>query len=416
MSLNVTKYEQTLKQQTAIAQKVFAAIPKSEAWTARKIYAELRRLDAKVRDVRLVEGCINTLIESGLVNEHPRGHFIRTPVRQESKPAHTNGKSQEKTVITMHRQESTKPAPVPTPPPAPIVEAPAPPVVTAPPPPAPEVETQPTDLLNSLRLQATTDLRFKHYLFLRYQRSIEMLRKMANHVDEELGLMLLEIGEDIGCTVSMQLDTALFEAFKLNPEDTLKAFEKPGSGNAEFYAKLQAALDKPVEVKQASSLPVKSDKDEILAQVEAEAFAARLAEVKLTGQRHPEAFDIHINVHGAKKSIEYGVWTAMTMPSKIKWMTFNGLTMDPRYLASFKAFLDDVGYCPVDKAHLMRADEAKGYTGDNLRWRKAGATVPGLKEPMTGWPNEEAMAIARTAIELAQREAGEALREKLTRS
>jgi len=71
-------------QQTSIARKVFAAVPIAEPWTSRAIAGEMRRLSpGNTSDLSTVEGCLNSLVEAGLVCERS-GHFQRVKVRQTS--------------------------------------------------------------------------------------------------------------------------------------------------------------------------------------------------------------------------------------------------------------------------------------------------------------------------------------------
>lgn len=74
-----------LSQQSSVAQKVYAAVPIQDAWDAKSIYAELMRSGFS-HDFRIIVGCINSLIGSGLVIEKTKGFFQRAQTRKENAP------------------------------------------------------------------------------------------------------------------------------------------------------------------------------------------------------------------------------------------------------------------------------------------------------------------------------------------
>ena len=84
--MNQSKFEQAHRGLSAIAKKVFDSVPKSEAWNAPAISADMRRLGSGGADSRVVLGCLNTLIEAGLVNEVTKGTFQRIEIREKTKP------------------------------------------------------------------------------------------------------------------------------------------------------------------------------------------------------------------------------------------------------------------------------------------------------------------------------------------
>ena len=63
-------------QQTGVAKKVYGAVPINEAWPSKQIVMELSR-QGQVRDFSIIEGCLNTLKEVGLIKETAPGHFQR---------------------------------------------------------------------------------------------------------------------------------------------------------------------------------------------------------------------------------------------------------------------------------------------------------------------------------------------------
>lgn len=63
------------------ARKVLNAIPISEPWNIVQIMSEMRRVGANVNQ-RVLQSCMTTLIDTGLIREASRGYFIRTYARQ----------------------------------------------------------------------------------------------------------------------------------------------------------------------------------------------------------------------------------------------------------------------------------------------------------------------------------------------
>lgn len=81
--MNEVRMKAITESQSSIAKKVLSAIPLNEPWTAKQVYAELGRMTGSMTDRRIVDGCINTLVESGLVKESPRGSFRRIEAKPE---------------------------------------------------------------------------------------------------------------------------------------------------------------------------------------------------------------------------------------------------------------------------------------------------------------------------------------------
>lgn len=105
--LSPVKYQERLKNLSAIAAKVYAAVPASEPWSMSYINSELQRTGGITRDTRLLHGCLNSLKLAGLISEPERGVFIRVPVRAD-KPK-TQPDPTQKTQTT-----EEKPMPAPT--------------------------------------------------------------------------------------------------------------------------------------------------------------------------------------------------------------------------------------------------------------------------------------------------------------
>ena len=76
MGMTATRIRILENQQTGVAKKVYGAVPINEAWPSKAIVAELTR-QGQVRDFSIIEGCLNTLKEVGLIKEMSPGHFQR---------------------------------------------------------------------------------------------------------------------------------------------------------------------------------------------------------------------------------------------------------------------------------------------------------------------------------------------------
>ena len=76
MGMTATRIRILENQQTGVAKKVYGAVPINEAWPSKSIVSELTR-QGQVRDFSIIEGCLNTLKEVGLIREMSPGHFQR---------------------------------------------------------------------------------------------------------------------------------------------------------------------------------------------------------------------------------------------------------------------------------------------------------------------------------------------------
>jgi hypothetical protein len=79
--MNQKKQLELLNRQTALAQKVFDAVPIQEPWEVGAIGRELYRLHNSAPDHRTVYGCLSALESAGLVREIQKGMFIRSTVK-----------------------------------------------------------------------------------------------------------------------------------------------------------------------------------------------------------------------------------------------------------------------------------------------------------------------------------------------
>lgn len=92
MAMTATRIRILENQQTGVAKKVYGAVPINEAWPSKAIVMELTR-QGQVRDFSIIEGCLNTLKEVGLIKEMAPGHFQRVKpkptVEKEAEPMTT---------------------------------------------------------------------------------------------------------------------------------------------------------------------------------------------------------------------------------------------------------------------------------------------------------------------------------------
>lgn len=76
------RFKALLNEQTIAARKVFDAVPQQEAWTVVQVQSELHRTNSSLRDRRTIEGCLASLVDTGLVKEPQRGVFVRVKVNE----------------------------------------------------------------------------------------------------------------------------------------------------------------------------------------------------------------------------------------------------------------------------------------------------------------------------------------------
>lgn len=67
---------------SAVAKKVYAAVPLADCWPLSKIAGEIVRNGSGV-EYRILAGCLNTLKTNGLITEPHQGFFKREPVKAE---------------------------------------------------------------------------------------------------------------------------------------------------------------------------------------------------------------------------------------------------------------------------------------------------------------------------------------------
>lgn len=118
--MNKTRFDAIYSGLTSIAQKVDRAVPITEEWPTSQIHSELVRLGANT-DRKILQGCLKSLMDAGLVTESAGKYYRRVEVRNRA-------------------ASSTSPAPEPE--------------IEAPPTPAPAAPTTPFGKLAALAAKA----------------------------------------------------------------------------------------------------------------------------------------------------------------------------------------------------------------------------------------------------------------------
>lgn len=80
MAMSAAKFQGEYNGLTAVAKKVYDAVPAMEEWGSARIQVELKRVGVAM-DARQVNGCLDSLVRSGLVREPKPGMFIRQYVK-----------------------------------------------------------------------------------------------------------------------------------------------------------------------------------------------------------------------------------------------------------------------------------------------------------------------------------------------
>lgn len=81
MHLSKAKFDRQYMSINSVLKKVYEATPINEYKTAISISAEMRRLGTGGADSRQTLGCLNSLMEMGLVEEFGKGEFRRVEVK-----------------------------------------------------------------------------------------------------------------------------------------------------------------------------------------------------------------------------------------------------------------------------------------------------------------------------------------------
>lgn len=82
--MNQDKFESIHRGFSAQAKKVYDALPISEPWSPSQIMQELHRKNSGMNDARVILGCINTMVDAGVVVESPKSKFQRVEVKSKA--------------------------------------------------------------------------------------------------------------------------------------------------------------------------------------------------------------------------------------------------------------------------------------------------------------------------------------------
>ena len=81
-----SKFNSIFNGLSAIAKKVYEAVPMQSPWDASQIHNELHRTGSTSCDFRIMRGCLDTLVKGGLVKEPTSGTFVRIAVDKSNEP------------------------------------------------------------------------------------------------------------------------------------------------------------------------------------------------------------------------------------------------------------------------------------------------------------------------------------------
>ena len=105
--MNQQKFDALFRGISEQAKKVYDCVPIADAWKPAQIMTDLHRKNISMNDYRVVMGCINTMIDAGLIVEGPKGHFKREGI----KPKQADEIDLHSRVKTNKEASMTKPTP-----------------------------------------------------------------------------------------------------------------------------------------------------------------------------------------------------------------------------------------------------------------------------------------------------------------
>lgn len=80
--MNPARLRMIESNQTSIAKKVLSCVPIQEVWTRHQILTEINRSGSRI-DPRIFDGCLDSLVDAGLIKEPSRGSFQRIHIPEE---------------------------------------------------------------------------------------------------------------------------------------------------------------------------------------------------------------------------------------------------------------------------------------------------------------------------------------------
>lgn len=79
------KFEQLIQGHTGIAKKVYESVPIIERWSIAQIMQYMKTKTGSTADARIVHGCLNSLVDAGLIREEGKNAYARVPVEEKPK-------------------------------------------------------------------------------------------------------------------------------------------------------------------------------------------------------------------------------------------------------------------------------------------------------------------------------------------
>ena len=424
--MNQQQFDAVLSSQPSIARKVLQVLSDSEPRPLKKINQGLYRNDNAAPNARAVEACVHSLVEAGLVRENPRGLYVRL-------------KPREKNTLTLVRNGAEK-QPVETAlglaiKTAMLEKEARPPLIEEP---AVEVAADKPFRIVDIQLSDEEVGDYQYYLSLRAERSIEMLKQLSNHVDDEVGLAILELLEDVEDTFEIWIDRISSMA---QPICNVRSEIVPNPGwykheldGVTFFDKVETLSEEYIETFRAQRRAERNADRAIAEEIHAitgpqeaqiqEAlfqkfepgkegrrlyFQSLLEKIKqgYTPSPAPSPSAISVNpveaklptktsrrgicdlrIPGLSEAAEYRAWCNIISPQRLETTeVLVGPKAETEWLESFKVFLKDIGYRPVYGAQLRRINLEAGWVRGNVEWRVEGKAVPGRERKPNGWPH-----------------------------
>lgn len=87
LQMNQGRFKSVLNGLSGVARKVFDSVPISEEWSQPQISMEMQRKHGAAPERRVMTGCLNNLVEAGIVVEPRPGQFRKIAVSREMAPA-----------------------------------------------------------------------------------------------------------------------------------------------------------------------------------------------------------------------------------------------------------------------------------------------------------------------------------------
>ena len=83
-NVNEARFKAVFNGQSAIAKKVFDSVPKDTYWAAGRIANEMSAIHGANPGINIINGCLNTLLKSGLVIEGSPGLFSKVSIKKKA--------------------------------------------------------------------------------------------------------------------------------------------------------------------------------------------------------------------------------------------------------------------------------------------------------------------------------------------